>query len=324
MKVSSTVLVAGLLALSAIPSLAELANGIVSVVDEAVITYNEVNMQSEDPIKALLKYSVRPVASDVKIMDEKISKIRHESLEELEDRQLILHEFKTAGYSLPEKVLDDLVNERIRERFHDRATLAKTLQAEGLTVEKYRQRVRDQFIIEQLRYKNIQQEIIISPHKVENYYLAHKPEFQIKDEVRLRMIVLNKASSQNEEQTRKLAEEILAKLNEGKTFTELASMYSQGNQRNQNGVRDWEEVDSLRKELAEAASKLKIGEHSGVIEAPEACYLLYVEDKRSAHFKSLGDVRAEIEKSLLLEERSRLEKQWIERLKKKTFVRHTF
>jgi parvulin-like peptidyl-prolyl isomerase len=137
------------------------------------------------------------------------------------------------------------------------------------------------------------------------------------------MIVLNKSAGQDEQQTRKLAEEILAKLNEGKSFAEMARMYSQGNQRNQ-GVRDWEEVDSLRKELAEPASKLKAGEHSGVIETPDACYLLCVEDKRPSHYKSLGDVRGEIEKNLVLEERSRLEQQWIERLKKKTFVKRTF
>jgi parvulin-like peptidyl-prolyl isomerase len=138
------------------------------------------------------------------------------------------------------------------------------------------------------------------------------------------MIVLNKSASQNEEQTRKLAEEILTKLNEGAGFASLATIYSQGNQRNQTGLRDWEEIDSLRKELAAAVLNLKAGEHSGVIEASDACYLLYVEDRRASHFKSLGEVRAEIEKNLVLEERSRLEKQWIERLKKKTFVRKTF
>ena len=112
MKVSCTILASGLLAFGAIPAVAELANAIVSVVDEAVITLNEVNIQSEDPIKALLKYSVQPVA-----FDEKVSKIRTESLQALEDRQLILHEFKTAGYSLPEKVIDELVSDRIRDRW---------------------------------------------------------------------------------------------------------------------------------------------------------------------------------------------------------------
>ncbi len=313
-------LTVGLFTIGLSPTFAELANGIVSVVDEAVITFNEVNDRSADSIRTYVSQNhVQPV-----VLEEKVNKIRNETLQELEDRQLILHEFKTAGYALPESVLDDLVQEKIRTKFRDRATLAKMLQHEGLTFEKFRQQIREQFIVEQLRYKNINQEIIISPHKVENYYEAHKEDFKIKDEVRLRLIVLNKASAQNEEESRKLAEEILAKLNEGRSFTEMADMYSQTKQRNQGGDRGWEELSELRPELAEAAAKLKPGEHSGVIDTSDAFYLLLVEDKRPTHFKPLNDVRAEIEKNLRDDEQKRLNNQWMDRLRKKTFVKRTF
>ena len=48
---------------------------------------------------------------------------------------------------------------------------------------------------------------------------------------------------------------------------------------------------------------------------------MLVEDKRPDHVKPLTDVREQIEKDLLAQERTRLEKQWIDKLKKKTFVR---
>ena len=50
-------------------------------------------------------------------------------------------------------------------------------------------------------------------------------------------------------------------------------------------------------------------------------YLLLLEDKRPARFKTITEVREQIEKAMVAEERTRLEKQWVERLKKKTFVR---
>ncbi len=53
----------------------------------------------------------------------------------------------------------------------------------------------------------------------------------------------------------------------------------------------------LRKDLAEIAFKLKPGEMSGVIETPDACYLMLVEQTRLAHVKPLSDVRDEIEKT---------------------------
>jgi hypothetical protein len=49
---------------------------------------------------------------------------------------------------------------------------------------------------------------------------------------------------------------------------------------------------------------------------------MLLEDKRPAHIKSLNDVREDIEKTLLAQERDRLQKQWNEKLKKKTFVRY--
>jgi parvulin-like peptidyl-prolyl isomerase len=78
----------------------------------------------------------------------------------------------------------------------------------------------------------------------------------------------------------------------------------------------------LRPELKEAAAKLKPGERSEVIETPEAYYLMLVEEVKPTHFKPLADVRDQIEKTLEVEERARVEKQWLEKLKKKTFVRY--
>jgi hypothetical protein len=54
------------------------------------------------------------------------------------------------------------------------------------------------------------------------------------------------------------------------------------------------------------------------------CYVLLVEDARTAHYKPLPEVRDQIERNLILEERNRLEKKWIDRLKKKTFVNTFF
>jgi parvulin-like peptidyl-prolyl isomerase len=50
-------------------------------------------------------------------------------------------------------------------------------------------------------------------------------------------------------------------------------------------------------------------------------YMLLVEGKRPSRFKTITEVRVDIEKAMVAEERTRLEKQWVEKLKKKTFVR---
>jgi parvulin-like peptidyl-prolyl isomerase len=173
-----------------------------------------------------------------------------------------------------------------------------------------------------MRSKNISQEIIISPYKIETYYAANKDKYKVEDQVKLRMIVLNKSKEAGGPDAVKLAEEILGKLKEGASFAEMASVYSQGSQRAQGGDWGWVDKTVLRKDLAEKAFALKPGERSGVIETPEACYLMLVEDAKAAHVRPLAEVRNEIEKSLVLEQRDRLEKQWLAKLRKKTFVRY--
>jgi len=83
----------------------------------------------------------------------KLGDALNDGQEQLVERQLILHDFDTEGYRLPDTVVDELVQERIHERFGDRITLIKTLQAQGQTYEKFRQEVRDQYIVSALRAK---------------------------------------------------------------------------------------------------------------------------------------------------------------------------
>ena len=114
--------------------------------------------------------------------------------------------------------------------------------------------------------------------------------------------------------------EVVRKIKEGATFEEMANIYSAP--RLARGSVETFRTSSLRKELAEAVSKLKAGEVSDVIETPEVCYIIKVEEARPAHFRSLSEVRDEIERDLKASEQARLERQWIDRLKKKTFVRY--
>ena len=300
-----------------LPLHAELADAIKAVVNNGVVTYAEVEEFAAPAAQALR----REYAGQPDMFRQKLGDALNDGQEQLVERQLILHDFDVEGYKLPDPVVDELVQERIRERFGDRITLMKTLQAQGQTFEKFRREVRDQYIVSALRAKSISPEkIIISPYKVETYYLVHQDDFKVEDEVKLRMIVLNKTSG-DDTNTVHLAGEILAQIKEGATFPEMASVYSQDSQRSQGGDRGWVERSVLRKELADIAFALKPGQVSEVIEMPEACYLMLVEQARPAHVKPLNEVRDDVELTLRTQTQKQLEQQWIEQLKRKTFIR---
>jgi peptidyl-prolyl cis-trans isomerase SurA len=300
-----------------LPLRAELVDAMKAVVSQGVITYAQIEDFAAPAIQALQReYVGRP-----DLFRQKLDDAFNDGQEQLIERQLVLHVFDTEGYRLPESAVDELVQERIRERFGDRITLMKTLQAQGQTYEKFRREVRDQYIVSALRAKNISPDkIIISPYKVETYYLAHQDDFKMEDEVKLRMITLNKTSG-DDTNTLVLANEILSQIKGGATFQEMASVYSQDSQRSQGGDRGWVERSVLRKELADVAFALKPGQVSEVVDLPEACYLLLVEQARPAHIKPLSEVRDDVEMTLRTQMQKQLEQQWIEQLKKKTFIR---
>jgi peptidyl-prolyl cis-trans isomerase SurA len=360
-------LMAVVLLACALPGRAELVDAILKIVDDALITYLDVrflNEQTEGIIR-------RQFTGQPEQLEKELSRTTAENLETLVQRRLILREFKTAGYLLPESLLDELVQEAIRTDFRgDRATMTKTLEARGITFEKYRQEVRDQFVIQQMTAKNVASEIIISPHKVETYYLGHRDEYKVEDEVKLRMIVLQD-SPEISTPAASRAEDVLTELNAGASFQQMATLYSQGSQRGQGGDWGWWERSKLTKGLADVAFSLPVGKPSGVfsrsmgrddywvywyekslptlgrhygvdsasrqqvlleeqpfatpsaitnLPAPAEFYLMLVEDARTSHFKPLSEVREEIERNLLLAEQKRIRQQWIDRLKKKTFV----
>jgi len=296
-----------------VPLRADLADGISAVVYNNVITVQEVNDFTMPAVEVLREeYQDQP-----DVLEQKLNDTFKDGLKTLIENQLILHEFDTKYNALPDKIIDQVVDDRIKERFDgDRITCIKTLQAEGKTFEEFRQEVRDQYIISALREKNISDaKIIISPYKVENYYLLHQNDFKVGDQVKLRMIVLTKTGS-DDPSTHNMANEILGELKKGASFAQLESVYSQDKQ--QQGS-DWIETSVLRQELADAVSTLKPGQNSGVIETPDNCYILHLDDKRPAHVKPLADVHLTIEATLRTQAQQDAQQRWIESLQKKAY-----
>ena len=135
------------------------------------------------------------------------------------------------------------------------------------------------------------------------------------------MIVLTKTSP-DDTNVIKLAREIQSKLKDGTPFIEMATIYSQGSQQHQGGDWGWVQRSVLRKELADVAFNLTPGTVSDLVDTPDTCYLMLVEDKHASHVRPLLDVATDIEKTLRLKQQAKLQKDWIEGLKKKTFIRY--
>jgi parvulin-like peptidyl-prolyl isomerase len=307
------------LSLAARAAAPNIVNGIAVIVGDAVITYKDIQLALEKEVEALeRRYGNQPA-----LFNQKAVELENATRERMVEDQLMLQEFKRAGYVLPESYFQSRIDQDIR-RYGDRLTLTKTLQAEGITFETYRARIRERIILQEMWRAKVPQEPLISPAKIEKYYDEHRDEFKVEDQIKLRMIVLTNNPNNSAYSPKKIAEEIVAKLGEKVPFAELARVYSQGSQAQEGGDWGWVQRSVLNTNLAQVAFSLEPGQHSGAVETPSGAYVLMVEDKKVSHIRPLAEVRDVIEQTLSAEEKKRLRKQWIDQLKAKAFVRYFY
>jgi peptidyl-prolyl cis-trans isomerase SurA len=347
----------------------EIDNYIAAIVNDSIITFQDVKDASRKSIDALKQIYMR----QPDLLREKGTTVMTEALEALVAKTLIVDEFKNSVGVVPENMIDNQISQQIRKDFVDRQNFRKSLRQDGMSYEKYRKLTHDDMVVHFMLDRNVRSAIIISPQKIENYYTNHLAEYQLGNQVKLRMIVLKDSSAPTMAEVKKLALEVVRQIDGGASFEEMASVYSEGSTKRQGG--DWGWVGSeLRKGLSDVAFSLKAGERSGLIglssgerneysiyrfdkeghlvtaakyaekegkdqlieekdfskdpaaaaglPEPREYYLMLVEDKRAARTKALPEVKDEIEKNFASEERKRLHKQWIDRLKAKAFVRY--
>ncbi len=294
---------------------ADTVNGIAALVGNSLITFEQVQRLTARPIELFrAQYASQP-----EVLRQRILEIQREAVERLVERRFILQEFDDLKINIPETIIADRVDEEIKGRYGDRATLTQSLREQGVTFETFRRDIREQFIELVMRNRHVPRDIMISPGRIERYFKENEAKFRINDQVKLRMIVIEK--SRNSVDGLRLGREILAKLDDGAEFAEMAAVYSDGSQAREGGSWGWVDRKVLREDLAELAFNLPPGKRSELIEKPEGVYIMLVEEVKTAHVRPIEEVREEIEKTLVTTEKNRLHKEWLDRLRKKSFVR---
>ena len=292
-------------------------DGIAAIVNGDVITYSQVRSLSA-PRERLLASQFKGEELAKQVQD-----ARQAALKDLIDRQLIVQSFRKEKYEIPEHFVDEHVNDIIRDDFGgDRNAFIKTLQAQNFSLTEFKKMETEKIIVQAMRGKNVKLNTIISPTKVKDYYDKHRAEFTVKEQVKLRMIMIpTHAAEGNSAAQKAIAEEILGKLADGAPFDRMAQMYSEDATRDSGGDWGWIERKTLAAPLEKVAFNLPPGRVSHVIEVGPNYYILKVDEKRGGDTPTLAKMRPEIEKKLLQEDTQRQQELWLAGLRQKAYIR---
>ena len=291
-------------------------DGIAAIVNGDIITYSQVRGLSQ-PRERLLRTQYHGEE-----LDKQIQTARAAALQDLIDRQLIVQAFHKEKFELPEHFVDERINDIIRDDFGgDRNTFIKTLQAQSYSLTEFKKLEMEKIIVSAMRSKNVKPVTMISPTKVMDYYKQHRAEFTVKEQVKVRLIMIpTRAAEGNTAAQKAIAEEILGKLADGAPFDRMAQMYSEDATRDAGGDWGWVERKTLAPALEKVAFNLPPGRVSHVIELGPNFYILKVEEKRGGDTPSFAKLRPEIEKKLMQEESQRQQELWIAGLRQKAYI----
>jgi peptidyl-prolyl cis-trans isomerase SurA len=292
-------------------------DGIAAVVNGEVITYSQVRSLSAPEERMLRQQYTGPD------LGKKLTDLRQLALKDLIDRRLVIQAFKKESYEIPDHLVDQRVQQIIRESFGgDRNTFVKTLEAQNYTLGEFKQKEMEKIIVGAMKSHNVKTNQIISPVKIEDYYRKHRDEFTSKEQIKLRMIMISgHQDTASAPAQKELAEEVLGKLAAGAEFEQMAQMYSEDSTKDNGGDWGWIEHKTLAEPLEKFAFNMPVGRISNIINYAGNYYILKVEDKHGGSTKSLTEVRSDIEKKLVQEEAQQIQERWLASLREKAYIK---
>lgn len=138
----------------------------------------------------------------------------------------------------------------------------------------------------------------ISDADVQAYYNQHQAQYQVKEQVKVRHILIAVpagADSKTDAAAKAKAEDLLKQIKNGGNFAELASKNSDDpGSKTQGGELGWLDRGRTVPEFDKVAFSLAPGQTSDVIKTQFGYHILQVEDKKTAHLRPLAEVKSEI------------------------------
>lgn len=291
-------------------------DGYAAKVNDRVITRGEVR----EALAPLLPELYRNFKGDQ--LEAELEKAFKRARNELVERTLISEAFKAKGGGIPDQYVNDEIKRVIGERFKgDKALFEQVLTEQKKTREEYMTMIREQMAVGMMISEEVSRRARITPEQVRVEYENNKHLYFIPAKVKYSVIVLNKGTTP-EDQAVKLNETqtIRQRLIEGADFGETAKETSEGSRAADGGAFPWMQPKDVRPELKQTLQTLPAGEISKIIEADEQLYLVKIDARRQAGYKTFDEVRNDIKNVLTAKERDRLKKRWIKRLEENNYI----
>lgn len=261
-------------------------NGIAAVVDDDVITWHELDQRVKTISAQLQKQGNRLPAREI---------IERQILERLIVEKLQLSRAKEAGIQVDDEELNRIITKIANENGMPLKQFRAALEADGMSFSFFREQIRNEVLISRLKSSQVDNRVNVSPQEVETFLEARQQQGEQDTEYRLRHILVSlpgNASPEQVKQAEEKAQDLLAQLQQGADFRQLAIAYSDGQQALEGGDLGWRRAGQLPTLFAEVVMQMQPGEVSPVTRSSSGFHLLLLEEKRGEEKAIIRQVNA--------------------------------
>jgi peptidyl-prolyl cis-trans isomerase SurA len=191
---------------------------------------------------------------------------------------------QATGIRVDDTELNNTLNRIAEQNNLTLRELKAALEGDGFEFPKYREMIRSDMIMARLRQREVINRVTISEQEVQNFIATQASQGNIDDEYNISHILISApeaASAEEIEKTKQKAQAVLAKLDAGADFGQIAISESSGQNALEGGKLGWRKAGQLPTIFSSLVAQMTEGEHSNLIRSSSGFHIIRLNEKRS-------------------------------------------
>jgi peptidyl-prolyl cis-trans isomerase SurA len=296
-----------------------LVDRIVAQVNDDIITLYDLNRKAAPYIKRV-QAMARPLEEERRMIYE----LREKVLNQMVDEKLTDQEIERYNIRVSEEAIDNTIEEMKKQRHMTDQQLRDSLQKEGLTMEEYRTQMKNQILRVRLVNREVKSKIVITDEDIRAYYEKNKAQYVGEGRVDLRHVMMVVSPSAGEAGKQALRDKIVVirqKVIDGTPFDDAVRESVPSSEIRDVGYLGSFALNDLAPQILAALEGLQAGEVTDIVDTGQGLQLFYVEAMSEGQGKTLEEVSAEIENILYDEIVNQKFMTWLTDLRERSHIR---
>ena len=260
---------------SPVPSRVQPVDRIVAVVNDEVITHNDLN----ERVTLITRQLQRQGGGQVPPAGVLSAQILERMINDMIQVQLA----KETGIKVDDVTLDRTIDRIAQENNLGTTEFRAALERDGIKYAKFREDIRNEILVARLREREVENGIVVTDAEVDTELARAAKEKTTDSEYRLAHVLVMvppQATPEQIEARRRRALQALSELRRGANFPQIAATYSDAPDALQGGNLGWRPAARLPRLFLEAIERLQPDEVSDILRSPNGFHIIKLLDKR--------------------------------------------